>query len=420
MSRRTYVRREPQKQADLLEYKTVGDLNRAVKGTLEPAYSNVKVSGEISNLKVSNGNLFATLKDPDSSINLSCWGYGQRRPAVNLTNGDRITVRGKVTHYGKTGNISLQATTFEKVGTGDLHLEYEELKRKYEELGYFSNKKPLPERVDRIGIVTSLEGAALQDMLYVLKKNHYTGQVVVCGAVVQGRDAPLSIVEGIDALCQWISPLGHRLDCLVVARGGGSFEDLLGFSSGQVVEALHNCPLFTISAVGHEVDFMLSDFVADLRAPTPSISAERICEVQRSQMEQYRELGSLVTGMRDTILTTLRDFKTRLRHMKPVDQQVLHHAHDATELEMVRRQMAGTLGTGLLHLKNRVERLVSQLQTHDLRAMVEKGFVVVTKNQRIVDSTREMKVGQKLKLRMRDGEVTVTVDAVTENVGKET
>jgi exodeoxyribonuclease VII large subunit len=276
------------KYYNIMSY-TVSKLNEEIKNVLlDNIPERFSIEGEISNYKLSGENLFFTLKDTNSSINTTCWGY---KNEDNLKNGDKVKIYGKLNLYSKSGTYSINAFKIEKLdGKGDLHIKYEELKKKYDTLGYFNNKKNLPDFIRNIGIITSSNGAALQDILFVLNKNKFFGKVYIKNSVVQGSLCPKSIAESIN----YFNSSPYNLDLILITRGGGSFEDLMGFSDSKVIESINKSKIYTISAVGHEVDFMLSDFAANHRAPTPSIGAETICSTQK-------KLKDIVTGYRDKI-----------------------------------------------------------------------------------------------------------------------
>lgn len=398
-------------KGDTIEYKSVYELNLSIKQTLEGPYDNIKVSGEISNFKISNKNLFATLKDNESTINIISWGYGYKKNQINITNGDTVLIYGRIAHYPKSGSYCLLASKFEKLGTGALHQEYEQLKQKYERLGYFTNKRKFPQQINKIGIITALEGAALQDILYVLKKNNFNGKIIIQGCMVQGIKAPQSIAEGINALTAWKDNNDKILDIVIIARGGGSFEDLIAFSSSEVIEAVHNCSIFTISAVGHEIDFMLSDFVADIRAPTPSVSAEIVSTYQSSQLTDYNKCKSFIeTQMNHLLHSRLLSYKGKISLLlKSLGNPEVKISNYEVQLNIVRKQILNIIKSNLLQTRNKLENLSGKLQKHDIQSMLEKGYVILIKNNRIIDSVNDVKPGQKLKLKMRDGDVNIII-----------
>ncbi len=276
------------------------------------------VEGEISNFKVSNGNMFFTLKDEESSISVVSWSFEKYFSADGLGNGDKVQVHGKIACYIKNGTYSLQTFKVEKQGIGDLHSAYEKLKKVYQNKGYFSEdiKKKLPSNLKNIGIITSPEGAAIQDILFVLNKNKFQGRVFIKRCMVQGNSCAKSIVESIEYLNNFKFQEGKskkKLDLLMVTRGGGSFEDLMGYSDQKVIEAIYESDIFVMSAVGHEIDFMLSDFAADLRAPTPSIGAEIISKKNKEKLEIFTELENYInTNLQEKISNIITSYKSKL------------------------------------------------------------------------------------------------------------
>ena len=260
---------------------TVSELNTKIKDVIVENMSDIiRVKGEISNIKISNKNIYLALKDESSSISVIYWS-GVDTLNDKVQNGDDVIVTGKINCFHKQGTYQIICSKIEKIGIGNLHEKYESLKKSFHQKGYFSKKRQIPNKINRIAILTSTEGAALQDVLYVLKSNSFSGEVVIKNCFVQGQNCPESIKSGIE----YFNKL-HKIkyfDILLITRGGGSFEDLMGYSSKEAVRAIYDSPIITISAVGHEVDCMLSDMAADYRAPTPSIAGEVISSIQKKK-----------------------------------------------------------------------------------------------------------------------------------------
>lgn len=290
---------------------TVSDLTELIKITLKEAIPNrVCVGGEISNFKVSKNNLFFTLKDDMSSISVTAWSMANKYN--NLTDGKFVNVTGNITIYNKSGTYNINAYKIELVGTGNLYLDYINTKTKYEKLGYFDDarKKKLPQIINKIGVITATGGAALQDFLYIIKQNNFNGTVYVKNCIVQGKDCPYSVATAIKQLDDL------DLDVLIVTRGGGSYEDLCGFSDVLIIEALYNCNTPTISAIGHEIDFMLSDFVADIRAPTPSLAGQLISS-KKEDILSIKDVINIKNKIVSQINTKLKWFEYELNSIKP-------------------------------------------------------------------------------------------------------
>ncbi len=251
---------------------TVTELNILLKDSIKK-FPKVKVKGELSGFRGKyNNTIYATLKDDISSINIIRF-----KATEDIKNGDKLIVSGGIDFYSKTGDIKLICNSIEVEGEGDIFKRLELIKKKYEEKGYFDNKKPFPQ-IKNIGIVTSKDGAALQDILFVLNNNKFTGNVFIKNSPVQGNECTKGVCGGIKFFNTFITKENTQMDLIMITRGGGGIDDLMGFSDPSVLEEIHNSNIFVMSAVGHEIDWMLSDYVADIRAPTPSIGAEMICK----------------------------------------------------------------------------------------------------------------------------------------------
>ena len=251
---------------------SVSELNTMIKDELKTSFTNnISVKGEISGYKKYGTTIYANLKDDTAIINIIKFKYNM---TDKFNNGDLVIATGNIDFYIKNGKINLICSSIDLMGEGNILKHLEKLKLKYNELGYFDNKKLFPLNIKSIGIITAKDGAALQDILFVLNSNKFNGSVYIKNSSVQGNECPNSICSGI----QFFNTYEKIVDIIMITRGGGSIDDLMGFSDPAVVEAIHKSNIFTMSAVGHEVDNMLSDYVADIRAPTPSIGAELICK----------------------------------------------------------------------------------------------------------------------------------------------
>lgn len=266
---------------------TVSQLTRRVKDLLEAQISYVWVSGEISNWRVSPaGHAYFTLKDPNSQIDAVMFRGKLMQTPFAPENGLEVIAFGLVTVYEKRGNYQIVCEEIHPKGVGALQLAFEKLKRKLEEEGLFrdEHKKPLPLFPRRIGIVTSPTGAAIRDILNVIHRRFANVHIILYPARVQGEEAAGEIVEGIRTLD------AYGVDVMIVGRGGGSLEDLWPFNEEIVVRAVYEAKTPIISAVGHEIDFTLTDFAADVRAPTPSAAAELVVREREGLLEQIRDL----------------------------------------------------------------------------------------------------------------------------------
>lgn len=400
---------------DQKEYQSVTLLNAEIKQILDSQYDSIKVSGELTNYKISGNNMYATLKDADSAINIIVWGFINNRNGnalFDVCNGDNVTVYGKIVLYQKAGSYSITASKIEKNGIGSLYQDYELKKKYYENLGYYDNKKKFPNVINKIGIITAKDGAALQDILHVLGKNGFYGKIFIKNCLVQGNNSSSSIAQAINTL----SSNDYSLDLLIITRGGGSFEDLISFSSDEVIEAIHNSNIFTISAVGHEIDFMLSDFVADLRAATPSVAAEIVATAQRQKINEYIKyknyVDKTVIPSFENQIFTLNLSLNKLVNSLSSNSPTTKIQQTQELLKLHRTNMEKILDTSVIKIKERIKLVTQKIQKYDIENMLQSGYTVLIKNNRIIDSINDIKTGQKLKLKMKDGDVTIIVENI--------
>jgi len=312
----------PPKESAKPKVWTVGTLTRNIRSLLEGRFRSIQVSGEVSNFRAqSSGHCYFTLKDGDAQ--LSCVLFRGERVShrEQLDQGVKLILRGDISVYMPRGQYQMIVRGIELEGTGALQLAFEKLKLKLKEEGLFdeARKRPLPAFPNRIGIVTSTSGAALRDIVHVLGRRHPGLNMVVAGCRVQGQGAAEEIAASIRNLNAWhaADPARRGLDLILVSRGGGSLEDLWAFNEEVVARAIASSELPVVSAVGHEIDFTISDFVADVRAATPSAAAEMISE---GAISALHFLGSVP----DRMLARLQDF---------LDQAGLHAGQIQRRLE---------------------------------------------------------------------------------------
>lgn len=283
---------------------SVSQLTRRVKGLLETEISYVWVAGEISNFRVSPaGHAYFTLKDKESQLDAVMFRGKLMGLRFGPENGAEVIVYGLVTVYEKRGAYQIVCDEIQPKGMGALQLAFEKLKKQLDAEGLFAaeHKKPIPRFPKRIGVVTSPAGAAIRDILNVIRRRFANVHIILYPARVQGEEAPEEIVSGIAALDAW------GVDVMIVGRGGGSMEDLWAFNEEIVVRAIYEAETPIISAVGHEIDYTLSDFVADLRAPTPSAAAELVVQEQEAVMARVMQL-------RQGLVRAAADHAGQLRH----------------------------------------------------------------------------------------------------------
>ncbi len=266
---------------------TVTQINELLRMTIDSnrLFASVSIIGEISNLKVqfASGHIYFSLKDEDSVLKCVMFRPSASRLSFVPESGMKVIVKGRITVFTRDGQYQLYAEKMEPDGIGGKYLAFEQLKKKLESEGLFdeSRKRPLPSMPKRIGVITSASGAAFQDILNILRRRYPIGQVLLYPASVQGADAPASLLTAL----RWFSAHPDHADVLIIGRGGGSFEDLNAFNNEALCRAIAVCPIPIISAVGHETDFTICDFVSDRRAPTPSAAAE-LCAPDVSSLRE--------------------------------------------------------------------------------------------------------------------------------------
>jgi exodeoxyribonuclease VII large subunit len=271
---------------------TVSQLNRQVKTLLERGVGRIWVEGEISNIaRPASGHLYFRLKDESAQISAAFFRNRQRGPTHAFKNGDHVLAYGQVSLYEARGDYQLIVEQIEAAGEGVLQRRYEALKKKLAAEGLFDEdrKQPIPELPRRIGVITSPSGAAVRDVLSVLRRRFPAVPVIIYPAAVQGDAAPRELIAALQAAIR-----REECDVLILTRGGGSLEDLWAFNDEQLARAIAECPLPVVSAVGHEVDFTIADFVADVRAPTPSGAAELVVPDRRDWLRAISTIATRI------------------------------------------------------------------------------------------------------------------------------
>lgn len=388
---------------------SVSEVNELVKTLLtENLDMKMHIMGEISNIKKSNGNVYFSLKDTNSIISIVCW----RPKDSDFGNGDNVIVCGKLTCFPKQGTYQITAQSIDKSGVGDLQKKYEKLKEMLEAKSYFSKKREFPAQINRIAILTAAEGAALQDILYVLKENNYIGEVYIKNCLVQGARCPDSVKSGIE----YFNNLNDKLsiDVLIVARGGGSIEDLMGYSTEEVVKAIYKSDIFTVSAIGHEIDKMLSDFAADFRAPTPSIAAETIIKIQKKQYESVKKYYDILNQLEYTIKSKISNYENKITNLFSIhksfnSENIINN--EIRRLESILKNVSDKIFHNINNCVYELEKLKNKNNMFNTSKVLKSGYVIITNdNGDLIDTLVEfkkcIKEGIELKITFKDGETT--------------
>ena len=387
---------------------TVSELTRKIKQVLESGFPAATVQGEISNFKRhTSGHLYFTLKD--ASAQLPCVLWRSRAAALRFAPEDGMTVvaAGRITVYEVRGNYQLDVQSMRPAGIGELQAAFEQLKAALAEEGLFDaeRKRPLPPFPGRIGIVTSPSGAVLQDMKNVFRRRYPAVELILAPVRVQGAGAAADIVAAIDDFNAF-----GGVDLLILARGGGSLEDLWPFNEEAVARAIARSRIPVVSAVGHETDFTIADFVADLRAPTPSAAAELVVPDGRALLEN---VGESWYRIEQAVLDYLARRKERIGALvasyafnRPVDLLRQHSQH-ADELLRSLHRIAGHV---FALTASRQGSLEQRLRALDPRLALRRGYAIVRKGGSIVGSADLLRSGDAVGLEFHDGEIRSTID----------
>jgi exodeoxyribonuclease VII large subunit len=385
---------------------SISELTARIRGVLEPQLSSVWVQGEVSNFKPApSGHAYFSLKDAQSTVAAAIFGWGKRSQTFQIRDGQQVLCRGRISVYPPRGSYQLIIDVIEPLGAGALQLAFEQLKQKLGAEGLFSadRKRPLPEYPTRVAIVTSPTGAAIQDMLNVLGRRAPHVEINIVPALVQGSEAPAQIVRALERANSL--KLG---EVIIVARGGGSLEDLWAFNHESLARAIASSALPVISGVGHEVDFTIADFVADLRAPTPSAAAEI---VSRNWVDFPRRLEEQRDRMRHSALRGIQLRRERLRAaaallVSPKDRL----REQAQRLDEMTLRLQRSIERRLETRKLRLGQSAEKLQALSPLGVLNRGYAIAFRDEKefqIVRSAHILKSGDRFGIRFHDGDVQV-------------
>ncbi len=436
---------------------TVRALVSAVRSHIEREYSDCWVEGEISNLRIpDSGHLYFTLKEEAAQIRVVMFRSSAKLLRFRPENGLHVTVRGRITVYEDRGELQISAEFMEPQGAGALQLAFEQLKARLQAEGLFeaSRKKAIPPLPQRIGIITSPQGAALRDILNILARRHHSANILIYPAQVQGESAPGEVIAGLRYFQQDLRR-GGGVEVIIVARGGGSAEDLACFNHEGLARAVSDSKIPVISAIGHETDFTIVDFVADLRAPTPSAAAELVIrsrqEIEAQAEDLYRRLER-ATHYR--LLMARQELTERAQHaafarmmdgihrrhqksdelrfrLEKAERQLLERFHrrcdgiaasvrhyDARRrLAAIRQSLAAQIAnlasatqTRLLHSRGALDRQTASLEALSPVAILNRGYALVfdAEGQLLTDASR-VKPGDDLSARVARGRIRARV-----------
>jgi len=361
---------------------TVSELTRYIRTVLEDTFPAVWVEGEISNfIQHTSGHMYFSLKDESSVLNCVLFKGINQRLKFKPGNGQKVIAAGKISVYDKRGQYQLYVEKIEPKGIGALQLALEQLKKRLEKEGLFdkARKKPIPYLPQRIGVITSPTGAAIRDILNVTKRRFQNVDLILNPVRVQGKGSELEIAEAIEDFNKF-----KKLDVIIVGRGGGSLEDLWAFNEEIVARAIFESKIPIISAIGHEIDWTIADFVSDFRAPTPSAAAELVIPRKEDLKKRVEEL---VTRIKQYPLELLQQYEQELDDLIKDLAKSMKHIVDITQ--------------------GKLENLWGKLHALSPFAVLDRGYSITTKieTKKVLKDIKELKTGDLIKTRLKKGEI---------------
>ncbi|MCK4803892.1 MAG: exodeoxyribonuclease VII large subunit [Spirochaetes bacterium] len=393
---------------------TVIEITRKIRSLLEGNFGNIWVSGEISNYrKAASGHIYFTLKDESAVIKAVLFkGYQQN---IHFKTGDglKVIAHGNIDVFDKRGEYQIIIDLMEPEGIGDLQLAFEKLKQRLQKEGFFdeSHKKKIPAFPDSIGVITSQTGAALRDILNITARRYKGIRIIIYPVLVQGDGAAEEITAAINTANRRM-----EADVLIVGRGGGSIEDLWPFNEEIVARAIYDSKIPVISAVGHEIDFTISDFVADLRAPTPSAAAELVVKNKEELLKSSKELITRLYSSIDRLISYKKE-KVSFYSIDFMSRRIIDALHKKNLiLDDVAKSITNRVEAVILKNRGRFEKTVGQLNALSPLNTLARGFAAVSRlpENTPVFSVRDVDRGDDIKTILKDGTLFSTIKGVEE------
>lgn len=399
---------------------TVGELNQLVKGLLEsnPMLQGLYIKGEISNFKNhTSGHFYFTLKDEGGAVKSVMFRSSAGKLKFLPENGMRVIVHGRLSLYPPTGDYQLYADNMEPDGVGALYVAYEQLRRRLEAEGLFSpaRKRPIPKIPGCVGVITSPTGAAVQDILDILGRRFPFAKVLLFPALVQGEGAVPSLLEGI----AWFSE-SRAADVVIIGRGGGSIEDLWAFNDEGLARAIAACPVPVISAVGHETDFTICDFAADLRAPTPSAAAELAVPVTEELQQKFLNVTERMKVLLQKDVAGKRQLLRRYAEARVLRHPEVYWEEKRLGLDYAAEKLGGAMQNILRGKRAEFVAETGKLEALNPMAVISRGYAAVYDEKgTVLKSVRNVRKGERFRLRMKDGQIDGIIDEIIPATGEE-
>ncbi len=384
---------------------SVSELTGQIKAALEEEFGDISVIGEISNFKAHiSGHWYFTLKDSNAQISCTMWKGVNNYVFFTPQDGIKVIIRGRITVYPPRGNYQIDVRSMKPAGVGELQAAFEKLKQKLADEGLFDEKykKPIPKFPRKIGVVTAIDGAAFQDMKNIASRRYPVAEIIIASCKVQGEGAAAEIAESIKLLNSF-----KDIDLLIIGRGGGSLEDLWAFNEETVARAIFNSRIPVISGVGHEIDFTISDFVADLRAPTPSAAMELATPNKEELFAFIDEFSYYFT---QKITEIISDLKEDVR--RSISSYGFRYPQDFIKnqiqfLDNLIFRFQNHYDSRLSNSKNKLLLLESRLEAYNVKGTLKRGFAIVRQQGNIIPRKKNFEVNKSSEIEFFDGEVKI-------------
>ena len=386
---------------------SVSQLNFYIKSVIEndPRLNFVFLTGEISNLTnhYRSGHIYLSLKDEKSIIRAVMFAGNARNLRFQPQDGMKVICRGRIAVYEPNGQYQLYIEDMQPDGVGTLTIAFEQLKKKLAEKGFFDNahKKPIPKFPKTIGVITSPTGAAVQDIRNILSRRYPCADIVMCPVLVQGESAPAQLTEAVRKLDEY-----NACDVIIIGRGGGSIEDLWAFNSEELACAIYDCKIPVISAVGHETDFTICDFVSDLRAPTPSAGAELAVPDKDELMSFYNSQLQYISSMTDAKLkrhcNLVTDFRRRLSLVSPQSKIDKYEQ----QLSVLSNKAEAFIADTINKTDNSIRTSAAKLESLNPVAVLSRGYAIAEKDGQVVSSKNQLSVDDEFSIEFSDGKIS--------------
>ena len=389
-------------QKDIVEQNkeiiTVGELNRSAKYLLEDAFTNIAVIGEISNIsRPSSGHIYFTLKDEDGAIGCAMWRSQATKLNFKPEDGDKCILKGQVSLYPATGRYQLMVKSIEQAGSGNLMHQFEQLKKKLDSEGLFdlSKKLLLPKSPKHIGVITSASTAAFQDILSTIKRRAPSSQISLSPAVVQGDAAAGSLIKALDRIIKFNeNNTENSIDVVIIARGGGSIEDLWCFNNEDLARQIALFPIPTISGVGHEIDFTICDFVSDMRAPTPTASAEIVTEFS---FQVFDKLSEIHNNLSRYIRISLKDKLQKIQFLKGnIKNPLLILREKSQKIDNYELKLKQNMKLNYSNNKQRFNLAISKFRDKSPAALIQENYSKINNIKELIKRAIKLKVSKSI------------------------